>query len=316
MNLMSFWLWWWCSEDWLLGKCGDSIWTNLGYWNWQGSYASASTRGMTDCSSLATTWFYYFKVMLLLNSKSYHCESYQTLTILIPAYLNMVKPLQVHYNLRKWLDCNVSPQVAMNTRIIYGGNFCLPFRMRPKPPCFHSLLWSTVCETQTLQWFWRMCTGSVTAANCKEIGGNPDVDGFLVGGASLKVWLNCTSTLCDNQFHSITDYCVETMVVQTGCLVCITIANSLALLSCAVHCIDRSASRLKPVWQHHTSFQSSNHFKTFYSAGGVHHDIKCKKLSALKTGWLITSSALKGCRQEWPYSSSPSMWPSNWLSAE
>jgi triosephosphate isomerase len=32
-----------------------------------------------------------------------------------------------------------------------------------------------------------MCTGSVTAANCKEIGANPDVDGFLVGGASLKV---------------------------------------------------------------------------------------------------------------------------------
>jgi hypothetical protein len=29
--------------------------------------------------------------------------------------------------------------------------------------------------------------GSVTAANCKQIGGQPDVDGFLVGGASLKV---------------------------------------------------------------------------------------------------------------------------------
>ncbi|XP_024402314.1 triosephosphate isomerase, cytosolic isoform X1 [Physcomitrium patens] len=55
---------------------------------------------------------------------------------------------EVHYNLRKWLDCYVSPHVAMNMRIIYGG--------------------------------------SVTAANCKEIGANPDVDGFLVGGASLK----------------------------------------------------------------------------------------------------------------------------------
>ena len=32
-----------------------------------------------------------------------------------------------------------------------------------------------------------MCTGSVTSANCKEIGSNPDVDGFLVGGAALKV---------------------------------------------------------------------------------------------------------------------------------
>lgn len=29
--------------------------------------------------------------------------------------------------------------------------------------------------------------GSVTAANCKELAGQPDVDGFLVGGASLKV---------------------------------------------------------------------------------------------------------------------------------
>jgi triosephosphate isomerase len=58
---------------------------------------------------------------------------------------------EVHYNLRKWLDQNVSPQVAQNTRIIYGG--------------------------------------SVTAANCKEIGSQPDVDGFLVGGASLKVFI-------------------------------------------------------------------------------------------------------------------------------
>jgi triosephosphate isomerase len=31
--------------------------------------------------------------------------------------------------------------------------------------------------------------GSVTAANCKEIGSQPDVDGFLVGGASLKVFI-------------------------------------------------------------------------------------------------------------------------------
>jgi triosephosphate isomerase len=30
-------------------------------------------------------------------------------------------------------------------------------------------------------------TGSVTAANCKELAAQPDVDGFLVGGASLKV---------------------------------------------------------------------------------------------------------------------------------
>jgi hypothetical protein len=33
-----------------------------------------------------------------------------------------------------------------------------------------------------------VCSGSVTAANCKEIGSQPDIDGFLVGGASLKVF--------------------------------------------------------------------------------------------------------------------------------
>lgn len=55
---------------------------------------------------------------------------------------------EVHLELRKWLQSNVSPQVAETTRIIYGG--------------------------------------SVNGANCKELGGQADVDGFLVGGASLK----------------------------------------------------------------------------------------------------------------------------------
>ena len=35
---------------------------------------------------------------------------------------------------------------------------------------------------------WIMVTaGSVNGANCKELAAKPDVDGFLVGGASLKV---------------------------------------------------------------------------------------------------------------------------------
>ncbi|KAG9454685.1 hypothetical protein H6P81_007589 [Aristolochia fimbriata] len=55
---------------------------------------------------------------------------------------------EVHNELRKWLHANVSPDVAATTRIIYGG--------------------------------------SVSGANCKELAGQPDVDGFLVGGASLK----------------------------------------------------------------------------------------------------------------------------------
>ena len=31
--------------------------------------------------------------------------------------------------------------------------------------------------------------GSVNGANCKELAAQPDVDGFLVGGASLKVFV-------------------------------------------------------------------------------------------------------------------------------
>ncbi|KAF2590912.1 hypothetical protein F2Q70_00040918 [Brassica cretica] len=56
---------------------------------------------------------------------------------------------EVHDELRKWLAKNVSDDVAATTRIIYGG--------------------------------------SVNGGNCKELGGQADVDGFLVGGASLKL---------------------------------------------------------------------------------------------------------------------------------
>ncbi|XP_050290904.1 triosephosphate isomerase, cytosolic [Quercus robur] len=55
---------------------------------------------------------------------------------------------EVHLELRKWLHDNAGAEVAASTRIIYGG--------------------------------------SVNGANCKELAAQPDVDGFLVGGASLK----------------------------------------------------------------------------------------------------------------------------------
>ncbi|RWW51585.1 hypothetical protein BHE74_00042049, partial [Ensete ventricosum] len=58
---------------------------------------------------------------------------------------------EVHTALRKLLHDNVSPEVAASTRIIYGG--------------------------------------SVNGANCKELAAQPDIDGFLVGGASLKVFV-------------------------------------------------------------------------------------------------------------------------------
>lgn len=54
----------------------------------------------------------------------------------------------VHDLCRKWIAEHCSSDVAAGIRIIYGG--------------------------------------SVTAANCKELAAQPDIDGFLVGGASLK----------------------------------------------------------------------------------------------------------------------------------
>lgn len=60
---------------------------------------------------------------------------------------------EVHASLRNWLSTNVSPDVANSVRIQYGG--------------------------------------SVTAANAKELAACPDIDGFLVGGASLKPEFVC-----------------------------------------------------------------------------------------------------------------------------
>ncbi|KAF4532604.1 hypothetical protein B566_EDAN014863 [Ephemera danica] len=55
---------------------------------------------------------------------------------------------EVHAKLREWLKEKVSPDVSDSLRIIYGG--------------------------------------SVTAGNCRELAQEADIDGFLVGGASLK----------------------------------------------------------------------------------------------------------------------------------
>jgi triosephosphate isomerase len=55
---------------------------------------------------------------------------------------------EVHAGIRKWLADNVSAEVAENTRIIYGG--------------------------------------SVNAKNAGALSKEKDIDGFLVGGASLK----------------------------------------------------------------------------------------------------------------------------------
>ncbi|XP_024028106.1 triosephosphate isomerase, cytosolic [Morus notabilis] len=55
---------------------------------------------------------------------------------------------EVHSELRKWLHDNAGVEVASSTRIIYGG--------------------------------------SVNGTNCRELAKQLDIDGFLVGGASLK----------------------------------------------------------------------------------------------------------------------------------
>jgi len=55
---------------------------------------------------------------------------------------------EVHAEIRKWISSSVSPEAAEKTRIIYGG--------------------------------------SVTEKNCKDLAKQADIDGFLVGGASLK----------------------------------------------------------------------------------------------------------------------------------
>lgn len=62
---------------------------------------------------------------------------------------------EVHAEIRKWLSENVSKDAAEKTRIIYGG--------------------------------------SVSEKNCRELAKQSDIDGFLVGGASLKPACELTS---------------------------------------------------------------------------------------------------------------------------
>eukprot|EP00232_Nephroselmis_pyriformis_P021478 CAMPEP_0182862860 /NCGR_PEP_ID=MMETSP0034_2-20130328/6312_1 /TAXON_ID=156128 /ORGANISM="Nephroselmis pyriformis, Strain CCMP717" /LENGTH=313 /DNA_ID=CAMNT_0024994999 /DNA_START=38 /DNA_END=979 /DNA_ORIENTATION=- len=69
---------------------------------------------------------------------------------------------EVHAALRKWLTDNVGAAVADSTRILYGG--------------------------------------SVNAGNCEELAKLEDIDGFLVGGASLQG--EAFVTICNAAKHS------------------------------------------------------------------------------------------------------------------
>ena len=59
----------------------------------------------------------------------------------------------MHAEIRKWLSSNISDEASAATRIIYGG--------------------------------------SVSEKNCKDLAKQSDIDGFLVGGASLKPSCKC-----------------------------------------------------------------------------------------------------------------------------
>ena len=76
----------------------------------------------------------------------------------------------MHAFLRKWLADNVSASVSHQTRIIYGGE-CSKISL-PKLNCIS-------CS-------FSLVTGSVSAGNCADLASQADVDGALVGGASLK----------------------------------------------------------------------------------------------------------------------------------
>ena len=67
---------------------------------------------------------------------------------------------EVHSAIRKWLADSVSKEAAEATRIIYGG--------------------------------------SVSEKNCKELAKEGDIDGFLVGGASLKPACMCRPVIFPN----------------------------------------------------------------------------------------------------------------------
>ena len=73
---------------------------------------------------------------------------------------------ETHAEIRAWLKSNVSADAAAKTRILYGG--------------------------------------SVTDANAAELIGMADIDGFLVGGASLKPAFTQIVDACQNAKWNIT----------------------------------------------------------------------------------------------------------------
>jgi triosephosphate isomerase len=86
-------------------------------------------------------------------------ESNKTIDV-VTSQLRAVKEKiqEVHAAIRAWLKKEVSEKAAEETRIIYGG--------------------------------------SVSENNCKDLSKQVDIDGFLVGGASLKPACEYLPTSC------------------------------------------------------------------------------------------------------------------------
>lgn len=82
---------------------------------------------------------------------------------------------EVHAAIRKWLANEVSKEAAEETRIIYGG--------------------------------------SVNEKNCSDLASQPDIDGFLVGGASLKPACEFAAALTQERCADIS--CLQSSISST-----------------------------------------------------------------------------------------------------
>lgn len=108
---------------------------------------------------------------------------------------------EVHAAVRDWLAKNVSAEAASKMRIIYGGTvFFLNLVLHRKSVllcqksdfAFQDFKKILISLPQNMSLFTTFLSinplaGSVNGGNCAELAKQEDIDGFLVGGASLKV---------------------------------------------------------------------------------------------------------------------------------
>lgn len=83
----------------------------------------------------------------------------------------------VHKGIRDWLSKELGAQTAQATRIMYGG--------------------------------------SVNAKNCKDLAKEADIDGFLVGGASLKVSGQCQMVRASKMVTNTYDFTSPSLSISS-----------------------------------------------------------------------------------------------------